>query len=140
MIRFVLLGLILAVAAPAFAETSHTVNITTVDQKGGVIAGVVVSGVPAAPAALPSKLSREDLLDLELSGFKFSEMDRELERIREAAAKLRDHRDEVLKRYSVKFDDVGKSVTIMADGTIQRAAAAATPALPAKPTKLAKKK
>jgi hypothetical protein len=137
MIRILFAVVALAVSVPAFAESSHNVTVTTVNQSGGTTVGVVTNGAPApAAAAQPSKLSHEDMLELELDGYKFAEMDR-------ASAELRAHRDAILKRYGVKADDVGRTVAIMADGTIKRAdpppAAAPVPA-PTKPTKIAKRK
>jgi hypothetical protein len=69
----------------------------------------------AADKAPPSKVSREDMLDLENVALK-------LEALQRQAEQLVAHRDELLNRYGLTWPELGKSAGIAADGTIQRAA------------------
>jgi hypothetical protein len=75
----------------------------------------------AEEKAKPAKMSREDLLDIQNTQFQFADMDRAISAIQERAKVLRAHRDEVLKKYGLKVEDLGKSASIDEDGTIKRA-------------------
>jgi hypothetical protein len=100
--------------------------------KGLVLFSFLALSTPAfatAPVGAPlaGHVSREDLLDLENAQLKFAAMDRQIEDIQRAAKEIRDHRDALLKKYGIKPEELGKTIGIANDGTIQRTATEAAP-------------